>query len=94
MSGTIGERLDALKQPSPKVDSYGEHACGCTWDSGPYGVYCEKHDGERLERDALRELHSAAADALGNASRDNLAHLKDVVADVGRLLTEGTQPPT
>lgn len=26
-----------------RISNYGDTKCGCSWDSGPYTVYCSKH---------------------------------------------------
>lgn len=91
----LGERLDALKQPSPVKDSYGTHKCGCSWDSGPYGLFCDQHDADALIWDALVELRDAAAPALaeGLTERER-ERLRGVVDAVSRMIDEGVEPAT
>lgn len=56
---TLSERLAASKEESPVRSSYGDRECGCTWDSMPYVITCDRHDTEQLFNDAVRQLLSA-----------------------------------
>lgn len=71
----LSDRLSAFREESPKVDSYGRHKCGCTWDSGPYTLYCSQHDGEALMSDAVGALVEAL-----DAGRDHSEALSVVKA--------------
>lgn len=88
---TLSQRLDALKAPSRRLDTYGNHECGCTWDSGPIGVFCKDHDADTLVWDALRELHAAATDRYTSIG---LTRLDAALEAVERILTEGVEPAT
>lgn len=73
------ERIAKFREKSERLDSYGNHACGCTWDSGPYGVHCEHHDPDGLAHDLLRELTDAREKAYGSVELVQAAreYLKD-----------------
>lgn len=65
---TFGERIEAALHPSPKVNGYGSHACGCSWDSGPYDLPCAAHDVDRLRDDVFLELTEAAREVLSTGT--------------------------
>lgn len=92
----LSDRYAALKEPSEEIDGYGTHKCGCTWDSGPYGVYCRQHNPETLIWDALKELCEAGENMLkmGQPRCEFTERFEAAVSTVRRMIDEGVEPAT
>ncbi len=44
------------EHPRIRIGTYGDHECGCSWDSGPYSIYCTPHSPHEAADKFLEDL--------------------------------------